>query len=132
MMEGHCGSSHTDSVIMVVEGHCGSGSQSESRSGNWGESEGDGSCGNELSLLALLPPDHLAPPATSLSASLSPVDHLATIPSHPDHVTEALAWEGFVSLGERGQAEDSGGKQHLQHQSALASHLTSSNTRLLT
>ena len=93
---------------MVVEGHCRSGSQSESRS--WGESEGDGSRGNELSLFALLPPDHLAPPAASLSASLPPVNHLATIPSHPDHVTEALAWEGFVSLGEGGQAEDSGGK----------------------
>jgi len=98
---------HTDSVMNRGEGHSGGGGESESGDWSWGrgQAEGDGGGWQELPLLPLLP-DHL--PASALLPIALPVDHLATIPPHPDHVTEALAWEGFVSLCERGQAEDGG------------------------
>ena len=119
---GDWGGGHTDSVMR----HGGGGGESESGGGDWGrgQAEGDGGGGQELSLLPLLP-DHPPPPALLLPVAL-PVDHLATIPSHPDHVTQALAWEGFVSQCDRGQAEDRG-EQHLQYQQLAKIHFTSTD-----
>ena len=101
--------SQADSVVRVDRD---SGGESESGGGDGGrgEAECERGGGEELSLLPL-PPHHLPPLSALLLPGPLPVDHLATIPPHPDHVREASAWEGFVSLcegGQAGQAEDGG------------------------